>query len=160
MKKIRLISIILIISVLSLSTVIFIMSSQTSEKSSDTSGGVCEFLLTVFDSDYPDQTEAEKLDKVESLQFFVRKAAHFSAYAVLSALTLLAALSFYLKAKLSSVIALSYSLIFSITDEIHQSFVPGRSCEIRDVLIDFCGAITGTIIILIIRAIVKKRLPR
>lgn len=160
MKKIRPISVILIALVLLLSATIFIMSSQDADDSSETSGGVCEFLLKTFDSDFDELSEHEQLDRIESLQFWVRKAAHFSAYAVLCALAVCACLSLYLKPRLSAIISLSYALLFSISDEIHQSFVPGRSCELRDVIIDFSGAITGAIFILLIRHIIKKRFPK
>ncbi|MBR5515268.1 MAG: VanZ family protein, partial [Clostridia bacterium] len=45
---------------------------------------------------------------------------------------------------------------------IHQYFVPGRSAMFKDVLIDFCGVITGFIIVFtvseMIRFIRKKRI--
>jgi len=37
-------------------------------------------------------------------------------------------------------LAIIVSLIVAILDEFHQSFVPGRSCTIQDVLIDMTGA--------------------
>lgn len=40
------------------------------------------------------------------------------------------------------------------TDEIHQLFVSGRSGRITDVLIDGCGAVAGTLIILLISRII------
>ena len=43
-------------------------------------------------------------------------------------------------------LALLTSLFYACTDEIHQYFVPGRSCEVRDVLIDTLGAFTGIIL--------------
>ena len=36
---------------------------------------------------------------------------------------------------------------YAVTDEIHQSFVPGRSCEIRDIVIDSCGVLVGALIV-------------
>lgn len=47
---------------------------------------------------------------------------------------------------ISSVICLAYA----VSDEIHQYFVPGRSCELRDVFIDFSGSVLGIILIAII----------
>ena len=35
---------------------------------------------------------------------------------------------------------------YAVTDEFHQSFVPGRSCELRDVMIDSCGVLTGVLL--------------
>ena len=34
---------------------------------------------------------------------------------------------------------------YAVTDEFHQSFVPGRSCEFRDIVIDSCGVLTGVL---------------
>ena len=48
------------------------------------------------------------------------------------------------------------SFLYSITDELHQSFVPGRSCSFRDVLIDTIAVFVFYIInILVLR---KKRI--
>jgi VanZ family protein len=35
------------------------------------------------------------------------------------------------------------SSVYGIIDEIHQSFVPGRDCNVRDWLVDTLGAILG-----------------
>ena len=40
-------------------------------------------------------------------------------------------------------IAFLLAVAYAISDEIHQFFVPGRSCQIKDVLIDSCGAAVG-----------------
>ena len=37
--------------------------------------------------------------------------------------------------------------LYAVTDEVHQYFVPGRSCELRDVLIDACGVAAGVAIV-------------
>ena len=36
-------------------------------------------------------------------------------------------------------------ILYSCSDEIHQLFIPGRSGEIRDVLIDTLGGFNGSI---------------
>ena len=33
--------------------------------------------------------------------------------------------------------------LYAVSDEVHQYFVPGRSCELRDMLIDACGVAVG-----------------
>lgn len=40
-------------------------------------------------------------------------------------------------------IPLIICLLYSISDEFHQLFIVGRSGEVRDVLIDTIGALTG-----------------
>lgn len=40
----------------------------------------------------------------------------------------------------------AFGTLYAVTDEFHQMFVPGRSCEIRDMCIDSCGVATGVLI--------------
>lgn len=47
-------------------------------------------------------------------------------------------------------------MLYAITDEIHQHFVPGRSCELRDVLIDTTGALLGIFISYLIMRIFRR----
>ena len=44
------------------------------------------------------------------------------------------------------VISIIFSFLYACTDEIHQIFVPGRSAQFRDVLIDTLGASFGATI--------------
>ncbi|HYA95242.1 MAG TPA: VanZ family protein [Terriglobales bacterium] len=83
------------------------------------------------------------------LHFLVRKSAHFTEYAILSALWFRA--SRVHPASLWrlrwALIGLIISLSVAIIDEIHQSFVPSRTSSARDVLLDFCGALFAQILI-------------
>jgi len=36
---------------------------------------------------------------------------------------------------------LSFILLYAVSDEFHQSFVPGRVCSVKDVIVDFVGAL-------------------
>lgn len=46
--------------------------------------------------------------------------------------------------------------LYACTDEFHQLFVEGRSCELRDVCIDAAGVAFGIAIATIVRAIKSK----
>jgi VanZ family protein len=79
----------------------------------------------------------------------VRKSAHFTEYAILSALWFRA-----LRLGLPSLwqirwalIGLIISLSVAILDELHQSFVPSRTSSARDVRLDFCGALFAQLLI-------------
>lgn len=48
------------------------------------------------------------------------------------------------------------SFLYACTDEIHQIFVPGRSAQFRDVLIDTLGASLGTLIAYLILKLITK----
>ena len=40
-------------------------------------------------------------------------------------------------------IGLLVSILYAISDEIHQLFIPGRSCQITDICIDTLGILIG-----------------
>ena len=46
---------------------------------------------------------------------------------------------------------------YAATDEIHQLFVPERSGQISDVMIDSAGALAGVAVLAVIRYLVQKR---
>ncbi len=46
--------------------------------------------------------------------------------------------------------ALLIAALYSVTDEFHQRFVPGRSCQLSDMLLDSCGAAIGILLVLFI----------
>ena len=89
------------------------------------------------------------LISLTTLIFLVRKTAHFTEYAILSSLFFLN-LKSWQKPKNSTSMNMLLSLIFSFlyacTDELHQIFVPGRSAQFRDILIDTLGASFGATI--------------
>ena len=49
-----------------------------------------------------------------------------------------------------------FGLIYSILDEIHQIFVPGRAFEVKDIIIDFSGFIIGLGVVALINTFMKK----
>ncbi|MDI1336094.1 MAG: VanZ family protein [Lacunisphaera sp.] len=71
------------------------------------------------------------------LHFLIRKAGHFTEYAIL-ALLLRRALGPGGGKALG--LALLLAAVYAATDEFHQSFVPGRTASLGDVLIDITGA--------------------
>lgn len=138
-------------------TIIFMFSNQIADDSSVTSSRVVEFVSNIIPSIKNMQEPNKTILKEQILTPIVRKGAHFSIYTMLGILTINFAKTFKNKKEYQLII---YSLIFCMfyasTDEFHQYFVPGRSAEIRDVLIDSLGALTGILLIVIIRKIIKK----
>lgn len=131
-------------AVVLMSMQIFGFSSKTAEESSDFSekiaGSVVKTIVKVID------VEEEKTDDVFNVvHFLIRKGAHLTEFAVLSLLTFFLAHSYGFKNSVCAIISLTYCLIFAVTDEFHQLFVSGRSGEVRDVLVDFCGGIIANL---------------
>ena len=55
------------------------------------------------------------------------------------------------------IISALFCLVYAISDEIHKLFVPGRSGEIRDVLIDFTGVLIGILFTMLLVYLLKKK---
>ena len=123
---------------------IFVLSAQSASESSSTSGGLIYQLLNTFDKKFNTIDPADQALVVGSWQFCIRKGAHFSVYALLGMLFMLP-LSCAVKNPWGK--AWACASLYAITDELHQYFVPGRSCELRDIFIDSAGALFGILVI-------------
>ena len=87
-----------------------------------------------------------KLDRASSLlNKPLRKVIHATVYFVLAFVIIFIVNLFFDNKKyiVSSIITIILSLIFASLDEYHQTFVGGRTGQIKDVLIDSIGAIVG-----------------
>lgn len=135
---------------------IFWFSMEDANHSSETSGKVVRWLLTHFDKSFSNLAPEEQLLKMEDWSFAVRKLAHFCLFAVLGLLCF-AAFSVDLPLRRAFPAALILGAIRAILDEVHQSFVPGRSCEFRDMCIDFAGVLLGAVFLLLILLLIKHQ---
>lgn len=132
--------------------VLFFFSGQTGVDSGRLSLMVTRLLMRIFPwLPWP-------LDVFHTI---VRKAAHFCIFAVEGAL-LAGALMATLRRRGAPGAALAGALCVGMAalNEYHQSFQAGRSCELRDVLIDSCGALTGIALAALIRHICRRRARR
>ncbi len=144
----------IILSILCM-TVIFFFSSENSDESSQTSGNIVKLILRHVVPDFTELSAARQKELIHSAQFIVRKLAHFTIYTTLG---LLLSMSMGRRKFLSrqTLLALTAGTVYAVSDEIHQSLIPGRSCELRDVMIDTSGVLTGIVISMIIFMIVKR----
>src|SRR5690554_1445660 len=67
---------------------------------------------------------------------------HLGAYAVLATL-LWWGLGTWLTGRRRLVVAFVVAVLYGVTDEVHQAFVPGRQPDVLDVLTDAVGAAAG-----------------
>ena len=136
---------------------IFCLSSQTADVSSETSGGVIKSVLSLLPIGFERMTPERQAQLIESCQFVVRKGAHFSIYALLGILCIPPMRILFRQKKSVPFAAWMLSFLYAISDELHQKYVPGRSCELRDVIIDSAGAALGILIVCAIIGAVMKR---
>lgn len=117
---------------------IFNLSSQVVTQSDRLSKGIANINIGTIEKVAPgSHFDITQFDHV------VRKNAHFFVYLVLSVLVMDAMRRSGLKGVRMVIVALGICILYGMSDEIHQLFVPGRSSQISDVLIDSAGAIVG-----------------
>lgn len=121
--------------------IIFYFSSKTSTESSSQSGQFVSLFQKILGNN-------------AITDFIVRKSAHCLEFAGLSFLLNIAL--FVQTNKIKPLFSILFTSLYAVTDEIHQIFVSGRSCQIKDWGIDTMGAIIGTLIFLTIYFIIVK----
>lgn len=140
--------------------VIFWFSAQEAEASSGLSGGFIARLLSFILPGFETMDEPSRLALIDSLQTIVRKCAHMGVYAVLGVFVSMFMSTFSFGAAKQFIIALFLCIIYAASDEIHQYFVPGRSCEFRDICIDSVGALIGVSLCQALFYVNKRRRSR
>ena len=78
---------------------------------------------------------------LDMINFIVRKSAHVTEYFILALLTISLLKEYTKKERTILLSSIIFCFIYAMTDEYHQSFVPGRSSLFRDVLIDTSGSL-------------------
>ena len=117
---------------------IFYLSHQPAAKSNELSTGITEVIINTIETVAP-QAKIEKGD----LHHIVRKNAHFFYYFELGILVVNALRRSGVCGYRSVLLALLICILYAVSDEVHQIFIPGRSGEIRDVIIDSTGSSVG-----------------
>lgn len=125
--------------------VIFWLSSRIADESSQQSGFFLQWLIDKFGDNF-------------FTDFVVRKTAHFLEFTGLCLLFNIAL--WQTKQRKMPVLSVIFTSLYAATDEIHQLFVEGRSCQFTDWLLDTSGAMAGTIGFLILFAAVTAIIKR
>lgn len=121
---------------------IFFFSSQTAEQStalsdpfSDAAGRLYQWIRTLF-ATLPEAG-------VREIVFFTRKAAHAFLYFVLALLTLFS-VSGHTKKRLPLYGGtFLICALYAVSDEFHQSFLPGRAMRLSDVINDALSSLVA-----------------
>lgn len=165
--------IILLIALICLMGFIYYMSDQPVVKSGAMSFGIDRWLCGHFVEGFEQMPLQEQEAMVYSLDFWVRKSAHFAEYMMLGGVLMIATklLGEWRWAAASkgkpadqrnrlntgAAVAIAAGTVYAVLDEIHQYFVPGRACQLRDMVIDACGVAAGVLIVLCVLRARNKR---
>ena len=130
--------------------IIFKFSSEDAGESSRRSGVILEFI----------QRLSSRYLKEDFLSYTLRKSAHFTMYFFLGSSL---QLSFHDNSQSlrSKFIVFMLVFLYACSDEFHQAFIPGRSSEFGDVIIDSAGGLasifTGELLRKIFRTVHRDR---
>lgn len=128
------------LSVIAIMAIIFYLSSQNGEESTNTSNWLTDLIISIVGK-APDP-------------HILRTLAHFCEFAGLG--FLINNLIFSIKDKLKPFIGVLLSWGYAWTDEIHQIFVPERAFQLFDLTVDLGGVILGTAVFSGIILLIKK----
>ena len=171
-KRNRILTIIYCAITLGIMAFIFVQSAMPDYVSDEESSYIVDIVKGIINSVSSSSVNPELLTTI------VRKLAHFTEYLVFGASLVLSikTLAEIISARknkemvpsniegtkskainLWSLLAWAFGTIYAISDELHQYFVPGRSCEVRDMCIDSAGVAVGCIICMIILKNLNKK---
>ncbi|ABO51521.1 VanZ family protein [Desulforamulus reducens MI-1] len=131
---------------------IFNLSSQVAEQSNQLSTGIKEVIVKTVEKVAP-KAEFD----IDDFNHILRKNAHFFAYLVLGILVLNALKTCGVTGYPSIALALGICILYAMSDEVHQLFVPGRGGQVKDVIIDSAGASVGVGVYWVVDRLVKGR---
>ena len=133
---------------------IFNFSNQDGQASSGLSKKVARKIVDVFPYT-KNLSEKTKNKIVEKTQPIIRKGAHLSIYTLVGIFIMSFISTYKIHLKYKFLISILVGLVYASSDEIHQSFIPGRTASIIDVGIDTLGVTLGIILVLIIISVYK-----
>lgn len=139
---------------------IFVLSNENAGASSNTSGQIIKKIAQVVDRDFVKLPLAQQNSIIENWQSFVRTSAHFMEYIVLGFLAANTVRAFNVKQKFIYWLPVLFCCLYAASDEIHQIFIPGRSCQLGDIVVDTLGGVVGTICFIVLMWIIKKIINR
>ena len=125
---------------------IFWFSTETADDSDETSGQISREVINVLYPEYATYTVEWQQRLYNEVQYAVRKAAHFSEYALLGIVLRLCLESWFGKQRWLNPATWLGGVFYACTDELHQLMTEGRNGQWTDVLIDSSGVLAGLLI--------------
>lgn len=124
---------------------IYLLSAQPASYSNANSKGIVTRVVdTTVKVTKAQITEPEKRKLIDRINSTAREYMHGVVFLVLGLLAQNAVLENRRKGLKALALALAVCMIFAVTDEFHQLFVPGRSFQISDLAMDSIGSMIGS----------------
>lgn len=137
---------------------IFCFSSRPAVNSNESSMSIANEIINVYENitgTHYDEIQRPDIEAV--LNHVVRKGAHFCEYAVLACLIAFHLAVWRVGKRMLILAPILLSAFYAMTDEFHQTFIPGRAGMVKDVLLDTSGAAAGTLFFILVILIITKK---
>jgi hypothetical protein len=142
------------VPVVLIASIIFWSSSQPYEKQD-----IRPFILNYVSTDFVvkefsdvsftyagNEVSIEALGVDGFMEFFIRKGAHFTVFFFLAYFTYRALRIQGVKIGHAFMYALFFTVVYAISDEVHQAFTTNRTALLADVVLDSIGGFCGIVI--------------
>ena len=133
---------------------IFWFSNQNGTISSEMSDGLISEVVKFIEIILKNSLDNEKI--IETFVFLIRKVAHFFLYFVLGILWMNLLKEHRVSLGKQVIYSLLFCIMYACSDEIHQLFIPGRSGNIIDTMIDTTGSLCSIITIYLFKKYKNK----
>lgn len=125
--------------------VIFAFSARSADLSTKDSMSIGILFGRLIVPSFAQMDTQMQVSFADKIDHPIRKMAHATEYAILGFL-LTGSYADGSRKRKNVLLPAVIGSLYAVSDELHQMFVPGRSCEIRDMLIDSSGVIVGTLL--------------
>lgn len=127
---------------------IFAFSHQPATESNQLSSGITKTIEDTIKMAIPN-IDVDQWD----LNHIIRKCAHFGVYLILGVLVANGLIDAGISKTKGICLSLIVCVLYAISDELHQLYIPGRSGQVSDVILDSAGGLVG---ILVLNAVRRK----
>lgn len=148
------------ILIIACASAIFFFSSQRANDSDKVSSGFIVRIVKMLDINNR-LSDSDVMKVADSMNSMVRVGAHFSIFGLLCFLVTLQFHQYGVVGGRLILYSMTATFLYACSDELHQTFVPGRSAQLSDIITDTFGALCGALSAMIAIHLIKKtRLKR
>lgn len=137
-KYLKIISIVVLVLCM---VVIFILSNENSVDSTNTSLSTTKGVVDKITLHNVDEDTSQNI--AYSYDIIIREVAHVIEYLILGLLVINVYKYFFKVDYKCFIICMLFCIIYALSDEIHQSYIPGRTFQYEDIFLDTLGCLIG-----------------
>ncbi len=125
---------------------IFLFSCENSEKSTKRTDDLINKVINVSSKEHNISVDNTTETGENIIVTIIRKGAHFLEFFLLGFLVVNLIKDYKELTVKRIILCILFCSLYAVSDEIHQLFVSGRSCEIKDMIIDTTGSTVGAML--------------